>query len=534
MKQRLLILALAGILALVTTSPILAETVVEAWRAGGFWNPRSVSANPTDGSCWAADSQHYEVVHLQADGVELWRGGGQSSFAFVWSVSVNSSDGSCWVVGSANDEVVHLAEDGTELCRVAGCHDPWRASANPTDGSCWVAELFNDQIVHLAADGAQLWRGGVFSNPVSVSVNPTDGSCWVGDSGSDEVVHLAVDGEELWRGGGFDGPGCVAVNEADGSCWIADGLNDQVVHLAPDGEELWRGGSFWGPISVSVDPVDGSCWVADQYNDEVVHLAEDGTELSRAGGFDRPQSVSVDSANGSCWVADIGNDQIAHLAVVHFPDIRPPHWAFSDIAVCFRADIVAGYDDGTYQPEWDVTRDQMAVYIARAKGWVSIDDDMSTAPELFPDVPAGHWAGTAIQACLDNNVVAGYPYPDPDNPGETIYLYAPSATVTRDQMAVFIARSICDPTGDEGLVGYIPASPRNFPDVPATGCGDDGTDPYWAYAHIEYCVEHGVVQGYEYPDPDTPGETFYLYQPLWPVTRDQMAVYIARAFELAT
>jgi len=55
--------------------------------------------------------------------------------------------------------------------------------------------------------------------------------------------------------------------------------------------------------------------------------------------------------------------------------------------------------------------------------------------------------------------------------------------------------------------------PATFPDVPAD---------FWSYKHIEYCVGHGVVQGY----PDG------TYQPLWPVTRDQMAVYIARAFGL--
>jgi hypothetical protein len=40
---------------------------------------------------------------------------------------------------------------------------------------------------------------------------------------------------------------------------------------------------------------------------------------------------------------------------------------------------------------------------------------------------------------------------------------------------------------------------------------------------VEYCVEHGVVQGYEDG----------LYRPERVVTRDQMAVYVARAFELA-
>ena len=73
----------------------------------------------------------------------------------------------------------------------------------------------------------------------------------------------------------------------------------------------------------------------------------------------------------------------------------------------------------------------MAVYVARAKGWVGIDDDMTTAPEVFPDVPAGFWAGTAVQSCVDNDVVHGY---------DDGY-YRPEVTVTRDQMAVYVARA---------------------------------------------------------------------------------------------
>ncbi len=40
--------------------------------------------------------------------------------------------------------------------------------------------------------------------------------------------------------------------------------------------------------------------------------------------------------------------------------------------------------------------------------------------------------------------------------------------------------------------------------------------------HIEYCVERGVVEGYDDG----------YYRPEDVVTRDQMAVYIARAFGL--
>jgi hypothetical protein len=73
----------------------------------------------------------------------------------------------------------------------------------------------------------------------------------------------------------------------------------------------------------------------------------------------------------------------------------------------------------------------MAVYVARSRGWVSIDDDMSTAPQLFPDVPAGYWSGTAIASCVDSEVVQGY------EDGS----FRPDATVSRDEMAVYVARA---------------------------------------------------------------------------------------------
>jgi hypothetical protein len=45
---------------------------------------------------------------------------------------------------------------------------------------------------------------------------------------------------------------------------------------------------------------------------------------------------------------------------------------------------------------------------------------------------------------------------------------------------------------------------------------------FWAGTAIKACVDHGVVKGY----------LDGLYHPSDPVTRDQMAVYAARAFGL--
>ncbi len=145
----------------------------------------------------------------------------------------------------------------------------------------------------------------------------------------------------------------------------------------------------------------------------------------------------------------------------------------------------------------------MAVFIAR--GVAGGEDAVPQGPEepTFSDVPTDHWAYNHIEYAAANAIVGGY--------GDDTY--QPTWTVTRAQMAVFVARAIVDPLGDEGLAGYAPPSTARFLDVPPE---------YWSYRHIEYLAENGVVSGYDDG----------YYRPGLDVTREQMAVYIARAFGL--
>ena len=197
-----------------------------------------------------------------------------------------------------------------------------------------------------------------------------------------------------------------------------------------------------------------------------------------------------------------------------FSDVPAGSWAEDDIRACFDESIVAGYEDDTYRPELTVTRDQMAVYIARA---LAVGEDRVPAADAWPvptftDVPADHWAYRYVEYAHANGVVQGF----------AGGYYRPSLTLTRDQMAVYIARSIVTPTGEAGLADYTPPAVPTFADVPNTGYGSDGTEPFWAYKHIEYCVGQGVVRGY--------GDG--LYHPELVVTRDQVAVYVSRSFKL--
>jgi hypothetical protein len=151
-------------------------------------------------------------------------------------------------------------------------------------------------------------------------------------------------------------------------------------------------------------------------------------------GIYRP-TTSVDRAQMAAYIARVmvgGDDNVPDAgSQVSFPDVQTGHWAHDYVEYARAQGVVAGYRDGRYHPEITVDRGQMAVYIARSRGWVNIGDDMATAPQLFPDVPAGFWAGTAVEACMENGVVQGY------EDG----LYRPGAAVTRDQMAVYVARA---------------------------------------------------------------------------------------------
>ena len=186
-----------------------------------------------------------------------------------------------------------------------------------------------------------------------------------------------------------------------------------------------------------------------------------------------------------------------------YSDVPSYFWAYESIRACAFAGIVSGYPDGSYQPTNPVDRAAMAVYISRALAGGEASVPTGPATATFNDVPTDHWAFKYVEYAVANSIVGGY---DP-------VTYRPSDLVDRGQMAVFIARAIVTPPGDEGLAGYPPPATATFSDVP--------TD-FWAYKYVEYIAAEGVSTGY--------GDG--TYRPDVIVNRDAMAVYVQKAFEL--
>jgi hypothetical protein len=115
-------------------------------------------------------------------------------------------------------------------------------------------------------------------------------------------------------------------------------------------------------------------------------------------------------------------------AIPYFSDVPDTHWAFNYIQKMFEDGITTGCGGSNYCPGNNVTRAQMAAFMMRA---LYGDSFSYTTSPYFSDVSSGHWAFQFIQKMKDDGVTTGC----------TANRYCPGNSVTRAQMAAFIARA---------------------------------------------------------------------------------------------
>jgi hypothetical protein len=478
---------------------------------------------PEDDSCWMIDAEDF--VRLSPDGQELARRPLPTSPYKLNDFAISPTDGSWYVgttaEGSTNPLLLHLAADGTELWR--SDQVGWRFSLDESDGSVWSLTASDSGVNHLASDGTQLASYGSAYSIARVTAGARDGSIWLlGRAGADPwLLHLSAGLSVVAETPMGDAGVCeIAVLPSDGSVYAAGEAWDETAQdylprlyrLSSTGALLWEIDGVATPMSLAVDPRNGSLWAAGggcaddglALGSVVVHVAPDGTELWRSDTFNHPVSLRRSRQDHSVWLVDALDGQIVHLGappICPFTDVPAGFWAEDAVVACLDAGVVTGLNATSYWPTAPVTRAQMAVFIARALAGGDAGVATPTGAATFADVPADYWAFRHIEYCARQGVVAGYGWG-----------YGPEGVVNRAQMAVFVARAIVTPTGEAGLLGYTPPLTPSFPDV---------ASDYWAYKHIEYCKAQGIVAGY--------GDG---YHPEEAVTRDQMAVYVARAFEL--
>jgi hypothetical protein len=117
-----------------------------------------------------------------------------------------------------------------------------------------------------------------------------------------------------------------------------------------------------------------------------------------------------------------------------FDDVPADHWAAPWIEQLANEGITGGCGNGNYCPDNQVTRDQVAVFLLRAKYGASYVPPAASG-SLFADVASNHWAAAWIEQLAKEGITSGCGNGN----------YCPAAVVTRAQMAVFLVNGLMSP-----------------------------------------------------------------------------------------
>jgi hypothetical protein len=180
-----------------------------------------------------------------------------------------------------------------------------------------------------------------------------------------------------------------------------------------------------------------------------------------------------------------------------FTDVSAASPFYRFIETLLHQGVTGGCGADTYCPTEATTREQMAVFVLVGKEGATYAPPACGAAPVFADVPASSPFCRWIEELARRGVVSGC------GGGN----YCPTSDVTREQMSVFVLRTL-DPALNPPACG----TPM-FNDVPASG-------PFCRW--IEELARRGVVTGCGGGN----------YCPTAAVTREQMGVFISVTFGL--
>ncbi|MGH9379978.1 MAG: PQQ-dependent sugar dehydrogenase [Thermoanaerobaculia bacterium] len=197
-----------------------------------------------------------------------------------------------------------------------------------------------------------------------------------------------------------------------------------------------------------------------------------------------------DGASGQTWTLHIGDS---------FTDVQRASLFYSWIETLLHHGVTGGCTATTYCPAAANIRDQMPVFLLKAlEGGGYVPPLCVEGEELFTDVPFDSVFCPWIEELAGRGVTAGCGGGD----------YCPGNPVSRDQMAVFLLKTLLGS-------GYVPpACTGVFADVPCPSLFAD-----W----IEDLVARGITAGCGGGN----------YCPGTSVSRDQMAVFLSKTFGLS-
>ncbi len=176
----------------------------------------------------------------------------------------------------------------------------------------------------------------------------------------------------------------------------------------------------------------------------------------------------------------------------HFPDPNIDTWAVSYVDKAYEYGLMSGTGEGWFEPQREITRAEFTAIICRMLG---LDTDVNSYAQVFTDVTPTDWHYGYVMAAYNAGYVTGM----------SATTFAPNDYITREQMAVLVAR-IIQVTGEETDV-FLFADGYNV--------------SLWARVYVSAVLKTGLMTGNQF------GE----FLPQDKVTRQTAAIVAVRLLE---
>ncbi len=124
-----------------------------------------------------------------------------------------------------------------------------------------------------------------------------------------------------------------------------------------------------------------------------------------------------------------------------FPDVRHTHTNYEAIMHLAELGVIAGYDDGTFCPEKEITRTEFCALMARTLGYNKDTYIIKDVP--FDDVAENYWGRAYISFCFEMGLINGM------EEG----VFAPADKVTMAQIAKMSVCAVGKETDAKALKG---------------------------------------------------------------------------------
>ncbi|WP_025028617.1 glycosyl hydrolase family 18 protein [Caldalkalibacillus mannanilyticus] len=166
--------------------------------------------------------------------------------------------------------------------------------------------------------------------------------------------------------------------------------------LGQENESLWKYYSAWLEGKIFVDSI--GHWAEEDIYDIFIqgwmkghseHYFAPGESLTRA------QAATILSR--ALELTTTGTE-------VRYSDVSQQHWAAKEIELVTQYGIMRGMGEGKFGPNVHLTREQLAVILARVFGYQPSEAFLNP----FSDLNSTHWAYSEVMAMYEQGVIRGY------------------------------------------------------------------------------------------------------------------------------